>query len=65
LSFPGFSLTFSKKDDTNKYSMKKLKLLIKKSKEKRRVSEICKKVRSHKNSEKIEKQYNKTTRHFK
>jgi hypothetical protein len=45
--------------------MKKLKLLIKKSKEKRKVSEICKKVRSHKNSGKIEKQYDKTTRHFK
>jgi hypothetical protein len=45
--------------------MKKLKLLIKKLKEKRRVSEICKKVRSHKNSGKIEKQYDKTIRHFK
>jgi hypothetical protein len=45
--------------------MKKLKLLIKKMKEKRRVSEICKKVRSHKNSEKIEEQYDNTTRHFK
>jgi hypothetical protein len=65
LSFPGFSSIFSKKKNTNKYLMKKLKLLIKKSKEKRRVSEICKKVRSHKNSGKIEKQYNKTTRHFK